>query len=603
MFVKNVSTKRESLVKASKAKWLKASAEKVLGAHTLDKLMHKKAQVAERILNTNVVVWLVDGIPCFLGSSEDDPVVFPTMNLLKELWPLQNMLCVYIPSLAMKNILNGADVMSKGVLNLKELSGSNVGDPVLVLVSGHPYPIAVGRVSKELFEFHGLQGRAVDVIHHAKDTLSLSLPLSMSVLVIADKKENMQSDSDLEEDEEMKEEEDVIEILPDPLTMSKMEYSEGIEQLVIDRLGLSDADYVEIGSLLSGVCLEPSSHHSEEHLVKSLVRKKICKSSKLKGLLMVSLVQEKNREMEETLVEDLDYALAISLAQDVKDVDLPVPASLILSQHMKKHVPSLSLKHSPFKKLSNFLDHWVKEGLLSVKSHRGELMVSFVNREHPKIASFLLPEPNSSKIVPANSNKTLKKELCQTYKIFIKYRPMKTSRFVFADDHLLVTTQEAKGAFLKYIRDNQRDDGQFVLIEGDEHLRSLIPTGQRAKKGDVLKAFMKEMKEHYAIFFEGDIEEPKFRRGPVPKIGLDTKMRQGRKIITLVKGLEPFRINPDTLSSFCQKQFACSCSTKSLPPGYDLLIQGNVVNDLKNVLIQAFGVSSSIISITEKVRK
>lgn len=63
--------------------------------------------------------------------------------------------------------------------------------------------------------------------------------------------------------------------------------------------------------------------------------------------------------------------------------------------------------------------------------------------------------------------------------------------------------------------------------------------------------------------------------------------------VTRIVGLEAFLVDPEDVSSSCQKMFACSTSIGDLPgkaAGVEVVVQGNVTEKLPDHLVKAYGI-------------
>ncbi|KAE8791279.1 Eukaryotic translation initiation factor 2D [Hordeum vulgare] len=118
------------------------------------------------------------------------------------------------------------------------------------------------------------------------------------------------------------------------------------------------------------------------------------------GVSELNFLQEKTTEEKEhqhLSTEEIDYLLDICLLQalhtNVKDKDLPIPGSILLSNHILPCRPlgvTLDIKKSSHKKLSKWLQSKSSSSLISTKEdkHKKEVILVGISRKHPDYTAF-----------------------------------------------------------------------------------------------------------------------------------------------------------------------------------------------------------------------
>jgi PUA-domain protein len=110
-------------------------------------------------------VLLLNGTP-FAMYIEGKP--FFTVKGALELRPRRNL--VTVDKGAIKYVINGADIMSPGIVNAD--SDITVGDLVVVIEEQHGKALAVGKALISGPEMvHNTAGKAVEVVHHIGDAI------------------------------------------------------------------------------------------------------------------------------------------------------------------------------------------------------------------------------------------------------------------------------------------------------------------------------------------------------------------------------------------------------------------------------------------------
>jgi translation initiation factor 2D len=101
---------------------------------------------------------------------------------------------------------------------------------------------------------------------------------------------------------------------------------------------------------------------------------------------------------------------------------------------------------------------------------------------------------------------------------------------------------------------------------------------------------------------EGQEGNMKPAKGPVPKIVIATERRGGHKVVTLISGLEPFHIDPDTFFEKLRVACAGSGSVNQIRSDSDLkvvMIQGNQATQVTK-LLEKQGIRSGWIDVKTK---
>lgn len=105
-----------------------------------------------------------------------------------------------------------------------------------------------------------------------------------------------------------------------------------------------------------------------------------------------------SRTLQEQMDELLQQCFLHALKCRIQKADLPLLTSTLLGSHMFSCCPEghqLDIKKSSYKKLSKFLQHMQQEQIVQVKElSRGVESVVAVDWRHPRITSFVIPEPS-----------------------------------------------------------------------------------------------------------------------------------------------------------------------------------------------------------------
>jgi len=111
------------------------------------------------------------------------------------------------------------------------------------------------------------------------------------------------------------------------------------------------------------------------------------------------------------------------------------------------------------------------------------------------------------------------------------------------------------------------------------------------------------MQNYFETSRDGETE---IKKGAVKPVQISVENRQGRKFLTRLSGLEDFCISPDKLAQELKISCAASTSVQQLPAkgaGKEILIQGNVVSEVGEMLITQYQVSKKYIETKDSTKQ
>ncbi|KAI4984330.1 hypothetical protein ZWY2020_057649 [Hordeum vulgare] len=334
------------------------------------------------------------------------------------------------------------------------------------------------------------------------------------------------------------------------------------------------------------------------------------------GVSALNFLQEKTTEEKEhqhLSTEEIDYLLDICLLQalhtNVKDKDLPIRGSILLSNHILPCRPlgvTLDIKKSSHKKLSKWLQSKSSSSLISTKEdkHKKEVILVGISRKHPDYTAFKhqkkVQEPveQHGNIVGEGSS-TKQVEVDEISKSSSHVNPIFLA--VNADTGKCYSASEVFDVVFRYVeKENlvkQTDKAKVIL---DATLCDALYKGA-VKKGST---YPSEIHKKDLGVARGN--EALIRKGAIRTVQIMTERRQGNKKMTRVSGLECFLLDADSLASELQKKFACSTATAELPGKrgqHEVLIQGGVIENLAKHLVDHHGVPKRYIEVYDKTKK
>lgn len=243
-------------------------------------------------------------------------------------------------------------------------------------------------------------------------------------------------------------------------------------------------------------------------------------------------------------------------------------------------------------------------------------MVLSINRKHPVYTSFK-PEKQqvekTEQTVDHPSNETdlnTTMEVIEIYKPSVHVNPIFTS--VGADTRQLYTASEASEVVFAYVeKENlvKPTNKSIVVLDAilcDALFKGAIKKGStypsEIHKKDLAPTFINRMQAHHQVT-RG--KESVVRKGGLKAMQIMTERRQGNKKVTKLSGMESFLIDADPLASELQKKFACSTSVTEMPgkKGYEVLVQGGVIDVLARYLVEQYGIPKKYIEVLDKTAR
>ncbi|CAI9267143.1 unnamed protein product [Lactuca saligna] len=595
MFKKSVEAKAQQRLSGADRKKLKRTIKERFPAASdsdLDTLIPPKVEVTVSKHPNRVLIYSLEGgLPIFFDVDSRGTTIFPTVYAL---WKVPHLL----PSFILKGgevsryVIGGADLMFPGIsIDSEGLPEFLAGQPWAVKVPGNPALIAVGSTCMSSSEAlkAGLRGKALKISHHYRDALWESaegryVPNAGFL-------------------------EDVV--FEDP--------SLSTTDATSDHENNADNQELEVANATIDDLDDSSSNTNISQQV-------ITDLDNLKVTENVESDKGTAAEDQNTLsVEDVDALLDKCLLQafytTMKDKDLPIAGSTLWANHVLPCRPSgtvLDIKKSSHKKLSKWLQSKSTEGLISSKEdkHKKEVMVLSINRKHPVYTSFKPEKQQVEKteqtfdhpINETNLNTTM--EVIEIYKPSVHVNPIFTS--VGADTRQLYTASEASEVVFAYVeKENlvKPTNKSIVVLDAilcDALFKGAIKKGStypsEIHKKDLAPTFINRMQAHHQVT-RG--KESVVRKGGLKAMQIMTERRQGNKKVTKLSGMESFLIDAEPLASELQKKFACSTSVTEMPgkKGYEVLVQGGVIDVLARYLVEQYGIPKKYIEVLDKTAR
>lgn len=613
MFQKPFRVKTQTAIKGSDRKKLRASVGSNFPALTADDLTQivptKEEMTVTKIYTHSGetgVFYSVAKNPIIL---ELDRQLYPTVYTL---WKFPNMLFTLTtwPQLH-KKFLGGADLMLPGVIVRGEITPSTFkhmkGEICAVRLNGNMAPIAVGKMAlsgSDMFD-SGMRGKGVQFIHILGDELWAYGDQSQPPLL---------PDADTVKDEDIQAE-------GGNAKGTEGGGGEGGEA----RLGDSN----EVKEISEGMCslgvednALPTSQGDTGKVLPS-------SDKDAEGASAKNYDAEESAETGSDVplsVDDMDSLLdrcfKCAIKFSLKKSHLPILTSAFYRVHMIPFCPtgkSLDVKKSSFKKLSKFLAQKQKEKFITMensRSHFGvEIIVAF-DKDNLDLRDITLSDQERSQMEEATAAASCPAgaESFQTPTITEMFSiPSALVNLVKPYGYSkgsALTRQEMTQVITNYVRDNNlQDQNDKRQIQLDPHLADIVLNKGEGKTismswEDVKSKVFNKTQPAFSVAYQG--KPAAITKGKIEPIKITVEQRSGNKKATLIDNLETFGIEAADIAHRVQVGVACSTSVNPSPQkgkGMQVLIQGNQVKFVADLLLEKFKVPRKYVTGLEKMPK
>uniref|UniRef100_A0A452TCN7 Eukaryotic translation initiation factor 2D n=1 Tax=Ursus maritimus TaxID=29073 RepID=A0A452TCN7_URSMA len=485
------------------------------------------------------------------------------------LWSYPDLLPTFTTwPLVLEKLVGGADLMLPGlVVPPAGLPQVQKGDLCAMALVGNRAPVAIGVAAMSTAEMltSGLKGRGFSVLHTYRDHLwqsgDKSSPPSMAPLAL------------------------------DPPDLSE-EKGSRVCELWDPGMGSLQGEGGEAGVEQGGelTCAAPGILYPSE---------------KYAYLFLAE-------QMDELLQRCFLHALKCQ----VKKADLPLLTSTFLGSHMFSCCPAgqqLDIKRSSYKKLSKFLQQMQQEQIIQVEElSRGVESIVAVDWKHPRITSFVIPEPSpTSQTIQEGSREQ-------------PYHPPDIKPLYCVPASMTLLFQESghkKGSALEggevrtiivsYAKKNDLVDADnknlvkldpilcdCILEKNEQHTVTTLPWDS------LLSRCLERLQPAYQVTFPG--QEPIVKKGKICPIDITLAQRASNKKVTVVRNLEAYGLDPCSVAAILQQR--CQASTTVTPApgskdGLQVQIQGNQVHHLSRLLLEDYQLPRKYIQGLEKAPK
>ncbi|XP_055275962.1 eukaryotic translation initiation factor 2D isoform X2 [Moschus berezovskii] len=569
MFAKAFRVKSNTAIKGSDRRKLRADVAAVfptLGTDQVSELVPGKEELNIVKLYAHrgdaVTVYVSGGNPILFELEKN---LYPTVYTL---WSYPDLLPTFTTwPLVLEKLVGGADLMLPGlVVPPAGLPQVEKGDLCAVALVGNRAPVAVGVAAMSTAEMltSGLKGRGFSVLHTYQDHLWRSGDKS-SLPSIA------------------------------PLALDPLDLSEGKECVKADTALQGDMRQLTL---------------EEEEVQRRCEEKSPSEATEDPGPGGLHEDPTDSKTLQEQMDELLQRCFLHALKCCVRKADLPLLTSTLLGSHMFACCPEgrqLDIKKSSYKKRMQ------QEQIVQVQElSAGVESVVAVDWKHPRITSFVIPEPSpTSQTIQEGSRgqpyhpPDIKPLYCVPASMTLLFQESGHKK------GSVLEGSEVRTVVINYAKKNDLVDADnknlvkldpilcdCVLEKDEQHTIMKLPWDS------LLSRCLEKLQPAYQVTFPG--QEPIVKKGRICPIDITLAQRASNKKVTVVRNLEAYGLDPCSVAATLQQR--CQASTTVTPaPGLkdslQVQIQGNQIHHLGRLLLEEYRLPRKYIQGLEKAPK
>lgn len=529
---------------------------------------------------SRTVLYFVEAQPLFFDPSGRDDWV-PTVYALWKLPELLPSFVIHAP--VFSRLLNGADLMLQGVVVPKSSEWVQKrpafygrwqqGSLRALCVKGNKAPIGVGHmlVSSETVERAGMQGKGVEMLHLFQDKLWEAGTKDPHPLIEDDR-------------------------------FSKQAAEDEVEPLADESA--ADAQEGDTSSTTTTTTDEATKNESDDGEGEG-------EEEEAAPTRRAAPDEDEVRAQNELLHHCFLAALKGGGERKVRDKDLPMLANVFYSDYMLPARPegtTLEIKRTSYKKLHTFLAEAAGKGLIQTReTSPGVIQLTAVNRSHDEYKEFRVNKEGGAQQKEEAGEEQKGLHIEEIYKFTSALKPLLTAEAKPRQDDYW-RAAEAKELLWAYVaREKLVPEKDKRVVRMDEYL-AINVMGKKTFYGDLIdrktlaEKFLGKLKNFSYVSRDGVGDVCK---GAIAPVLIRTEQRQGRKVVTVLSGMETFLISADTLRTELAKKFAASTSMgdvegKKNEGRKEILVQGDVIKATAEFLMQKYQVPKRFIQVMDK---
>ena len=535
----------------------------------------------------------------------DKEVYYPTVYLLQLFNAgigeniIENFALIY--DATVEYIINGADLMLKGVINRENIKNNDklfkLGDLFYIqTVTGYICGVGTSLIDKKLMNLD-TGGKFLRVLHKIDDSLynlgdkkELKPLIEQKKIEFEDKKENV--------------EEKNIEEIKNEINEENKKEDEKKENNLIN----------EINDNIEDIKLESNEKGEEEEEEKENAEQQ---------------QEQEEKVSKEEINENLDIIFLTLCKLHLQNEKFPMDPGKLYHDFMKplsiEMHKNINIKFSSYKKVNDYFKYLSKEkNLVSFSKAKGQnnFYISKINYENDIIKDF---KPRISKIKFLSKNKNQENKqgenilLSSEKKIEIKtlYKPNQKLHPLFSkyikdfEPNKHYDLKVCKNVLVSYIKEKNLFSNEVNKVKVDDYLKEILKIkedkfyefGKDYDIAEILEYFQRQLKSKSCIVKispDGEVEEEVIYSNVSIRI---ISKKINNKNVTLISGLNYFVDLKEATKSLA-KHFATSVTIKDEIAGLKnaVFIQGHWVDELVDKLVSEFKINKKNIKVEDRLK-
>ena len=550
----------------------------------------------------------------------DKEIYYPTIYLLQmfNAGLCENIIknCALIYDATVEYIVNGADLMLKGVINRNQIKNNEIifklNDLFYVqTVSGHICAVGIALMDKKLMNIEQPSGKFLKILHKIGDSLynvgnkkELKALIEPKKVDIINYIENDKTEDSKEEDKK------------DETEKEDKENKDGDNDNTIKKEAKED----EINKINN-----ETNEEKDGNVIKEEDNKDIHEEDKKGG----EEVEEEEKISTEEIDENLDIVFLTLCKLHLQKEKFPMDPGKLYHDFMKplgeEIHKNINIKFSSYKKVNEYFKHLSKEkNLITFSKAKGQTndYITKINYDNDLIKNF---KPRISKLKFLSKHKqqennpaenvlltTEKKIEIQTlYKPNQKLHPLFTKYLPNFEANKHYDLKVCKNVLISYIKENNLFTEEANKVKIDDYLKELLKIkedkfyidGKNYDISEIIEHFQRLLKGKSCIVKispDGEIEEEIINSNVSIRI---ISKKINNKNVTLISGLDYF-IDLKEATKSLAKHFATSVTIKDEIAGLKnaVFIQGHWVDELVEKLVSEFKINKKNIKIEDRLK-
>ena len=530
----------------------------------------------------------------------DKEVYYPTVYLLQLFNAgigeniIENFALIY--DATVEYIINGADLMLKGVINRENIKNNDklfkLGDLFYIqTVTGYICGVGTSLIDKKLMNLD-TGGKFLRVLHKIDDSLynlgdkkELKPLIEQKKIEFEDKKEN-------------------IEEIKNEINEENKKEDEKKENNLIN----------EINDNIEDIKLESNEKGEEEEEEKENAEEQ---------------QEQEEKVSKEEIDENLDIIFLTLCKLHLQNEKFPMDPGKLYHDFMKplsiEMHKNINIKFSSYKKVNDYFKYLSKEkNLVSFSKAKGQnnFYISKINYENDIIKDFK-PRISKIKFLSKNKNQENKQSenilLSSEKKIEIKtlYKPNQKLHPLFSkyikdfEPNKHYDLKVCKNVLVSYIKEKNLFSNEVNKVKVDDYLKEILKIkedkfyefGKDYDIAEILEYFQRQLKSKSCIVKispDGEVEEEVIYSNVSIRI---ISKKINNKNVTLISGLNYFVDLKEATKSLA-KHFATSVTIKDEIAGLKnaVFIQGHWVDELVDKLVSEFKINKKNIKVEDRLK-